>query len=31
VLFKEKATLPLAAMHGSLGAVGLYLLYGSAF
>lgn len=31
VLFKEKATLPLAAMHGSIGGVGLYLLYSSAF
>jgi hypothetical protein len=31
VLFKEKAPLPLAALHGSIGAVGLWLLYGSAF
>lgn len=31
VLFKDKAPLPLALMHGSIGAVGLYLLYGAAF
>ena len=31
VLFKEKAPLSLAALHGSIGAVGLYLLYSSAF
>ncbi|WP_428313326.1 hypothetical protein [Hydrocarboniphaga sp.] len=31
VIFKQRATLPLALMHGSLGALGLYLLYGAAF
>ena len=31
VLFKGKATLPLALLHGSAGAIGLYLLYGTAF
>lgn len=31
VLFKDRATLPLALMHGSVGGVGLYLLYGAAF
>jgi hypothetical protein len=30
ILFKDKATLPLALMHGSLGAIGLWLLYGVA-
>lgn len=29
VLFKDKATLPLALMHGSLGGLGLWLLYGA--
>jgi hypothetical protein len=28
VLFKNKAPLALVAVHGSIGAVGLYLLYG---
>lgn len=31
VLFKDRAPLPLAALHGSIGAVGLYLLGVSAF
>ncbi len=31
VLFKNRATLPLALVHGSAGALGLYLLYGAAF
>lgn len=31
VLFKNNATLPLALMHGSAGAIGLFLLYGAAF
>ena len=31
VVFKERATLPLAMLHGSLGAAGLALLYGPAF
>lgn len=31
VIFKNRATLPLAAMHGSLGLVGIYLLYRVAF
>ncbi len=31
VLFRDNATLPLALMHGSLGAVGLYLLYQAAY
>jgi len=29
VLFKDRATLPLALMHGSVGSLGLYLLYGA--
>jgi hypothetical protein len=31
VLFRDNATLPLALMHGSLGALGLYLLYQASF
>lgn len=31
VLFKDRATLPLALMHGSAGALGLFLLYQAAF
>lgn len=31
VLFKNKAPLPLALVHGSIGTLGLYLLYGAAF
>ncbi|WP_420467714.1 hypothetical protein [Panacagrimonas sp.] len=31
VLFKDKAPLALALAHGSVGALGLYLLYGAAF
>lgn len=27
VIFRNRATLPLAAIHGSVGATGLYLLY----
>ena len=31
VLFKDRATLPLALLHGSAGALGLVLLYQAAF
>lgn len=31
IIFRNRATLPLALMHGSLGAVGLFLLYRAAF
>lgn len=31
VIFKGRATLPLVAMHASLGVAGLYLLYRAAF
>lgn len=31
VLFKDRAPLALVAVHGSIGAIGLYLLYGAAF
>ncbi len=31
VVFKGRATLPLVAMHASLGAAGLYLLFRAAF
>lgn len=31
VLFRDRATLPLALMHGSLGSLGLWLLYGAVF
>jgi len=31
VIFKDRATLPLAAVHGSAGALGLYLLFRAAF
>ncbi|MES2682033.1 MAG: hypothetical protein V4650_00800 [Pseudomonadota bacterium] len=31
VLFKDRATLGLAAVHGSVGGLGLYLLYQAAF
>jgi hypothetical protein len=30
VIFRERASLGLAALHGSAGALGLYLLYGAA-
>lgn len=29
ILFKDRATLPLALLHGSLGGLGLWLLYGT--
>lgn len=31
VLFRSRAPLPLALLHGSVGSVGLYLLYQAAF